>query len=518
MRFNRRYLLILPLMLGIFILLYGLGGRPIWGDEYFTYAVVFKGGFPARVLGDIHPPLYYLMLIAFVKLLPYGLLGIRMFSVVCGFLSIILTYILCRRYFGRLAGDIIIILMPLNAHLVLFSRMGRYYSVLMLFALLSQFALDRLDARRGWGNVALYAASLAICFYINLLSVFLVPAHIIFAALRDKRLTMPNIIAILIIPVQLIFSAIRRKPYVYLLAAQALALVSLLIWIPITFFQLAAKDTWAPFENDIPFAVEGILIRILWPLYDFTVGENIPPWQMWLSIPAVAAAVVSFGWFIAMGSKRLQMTGYIIWVMLPAAILTAGILPVGIEFLAPRMMFLLPFFLMMIAAGISRMPRRVMPIPVIIILAVNLYGIYNYNRDTGTLHSTYIMPWERISEAADEYAGVGGVIISDDESMAYYLPDDARLRFIATTADIGALIRTRVPVVLVVNPRDITAGARLESLIEELERAGYHESEKREFLIEDEKSLRMKQKLLRREVNRVKKEVRLYLPRRGAKE
>jgi hypothetical protein len=200
------------------------------------------------------------------------------------------------------------------------------------------------------------------------------------------------------------------------------------------------------------------------------------------------------------------------------AVVTAFLVPVGIEFLPARVTFLMPLWLMLIAAGISRMPRYLIPVPIIILIFVSLIGNYRYFRDTSTFHSTYIIPWAEIAKEADEMAGDDGYIIADDESLAFYLPDDKRLEFLALLTEPEKLLRKRRPIVLVINPRDITPGGMLARLLDSLADAGYVESEVREFLTEDEKTLRIKEKLLKREVSRTKKEVRLYLPIRGAKE
>jgi len=487
MRITLRYLLAIPFILGIFLLLYDLGGRSIWSDEYFSYAVVFKGGFPSRVLTDIHPPMYYLLAIAFTKIGPDSLWMLRLFSVLCGIASIIIGFILCRRYFGTKAGDIFILLMPLNCHLILFSRMGRYYAPLMLLILLSQLAFDRLNEKRNWFNVILYAVSLAACFYTSLTSILIIPAHLTAAALRRKRLG-------------------------YILAGQAYASATLLAWLPVVLKQLSAKETLSPFANDIPFSLPGFIARIVWPLYGFSFGENIPPWLWIVAIPGIIVVAVTFIWFLIKGTRRGEFTGYLVWILIPLAILSGAILPVGIEFLPPRAMFLLPFWLMLLAAGISRMPRHIMPIPVIVLTVVSIVGLYQYSRNAGAFHSTYIMPWAEIAHEADRLAGEGGIIVADDESIAYYLPDDKRLRFLSILGDPDKLTHPKRRVVLVVNPRDITPGGLLTPLLESLSAAGYHEAETREFLVEDEKTTHIKTRLLGREVSRVKKEVRLYLP------
>jgi hypothetical protein len=493
MRSATRYLLILPVALGAFLMLYDLGERDVWADEYFTYAVVFEGGFPSRVMTDIHPPLYYLLAIGATRFADDGLWALRLLSAACGIISIFISFILCRRYFGRLAGDIFLILMPLNCHLVLFSRMGRYYAPLMLFVLLSQLAFDRLAERRGWGNTIIYTVSLVICFYMNLVSVLLIPAHLTMAALR-------------------------RKPLGYILAGQGYALALLMAWVPVAYGQLAGKGTLAPFSNDVPLTLMGFAMRLLWPIYDLSLGENIPPWDAALAIPALIVIALSFIWFAIRGTRRLEFIAYLIWILAPLAVLTASILPVGIEFLPPRAMFLLPFWLMIIAAGISRMPRNVAPIPVIVLIFVSLIGNYRYYRDMSTFHSTYIIPWADMADEADLLAGDDGIIVTDDESMAFYLGDDERLKFLSILSDPRELTRTRRPIVLVVNPRDVTPGARLAPFLDALQKEGYRESDVREFLVEDEKTLRIKERLLKREVSRAKREVRLYVPRWGAKE
>jgi hypothetical protein len=116
---------------------------------------------------------------------------------------------------------------------------------------------------------------------------------------------------VLIIPAHLIAAALRRKPISYVLAAQAYALASLLAWAPFAFRQLAAKDTLSPFATALPITWLGFLARILWPVYDFTMGENIPPWELILAAPAALAIILPAIWFLFRGSKRLEFLLYL---------------------------------------------------------------------------------------------------------------------------------------------------------------------------------------------------------------
>jgi len=493
MRMTSKYLLLLPILLGVFFMLYDLAGKPLWSDEYFTYSVVFGGGFPSRVMADIHPPLYYILAMGFTHLVPGGLFALRLFSVLCGFAVIYLSFVLCRRYFGSTAATILLILMPINCHLILFSRMARYYIPLALFILLAQFAFDKMLRRKKPIDVAVYILALALCFYTNLVSLLIIPAHLTLAALRKSGM----------------------KPCII---GQAISIILLLPWLPVVLAQISAKGGLAPFGNEFPLTPMGFVARVIWPLYDFSFGENIPPWDWLLSILPLLAVIGAIVWFVAKSKRHGEFSALILWILIPAAILTGKFLPVGIEFLPPRETFILPFWLMIIAAGISKMPRRLMPIPIVILVTVSVAGNIRYFQGRDTFHSTYIIPWREIASEAVHMAEPDGVIISDDESIKFYLPDDARIFFLSVLGDARDITMQHVPVVLVANPRDITPGGRLAPFLSALEKAGYMESAHREFLREDEKSRSVKQKLLRREVSRVKKEVRLYKWEGGAKE
>jgi len=494
MRITSKYLPLLHAsVFAGFLLLHDLSAMPIWSDEYFTYSVVFQGGFPSRVMADIHPPLYYILAIGFTHLIPGGLLALRLFSVLCAYTAICLSVILCRRYFGTTAAMILLILMPLNCHLVLFSRMARYYIPLTLFILIAQFAFDRMLCGKKPIDVALYILALTICFYTNLVSLLIIPAHLTLAALRK--------------------SGIKLSIF-----GQAISAILLLPWLPVVLAQISAKGGLAPFGNEVGLTPLGFAARIIWPLYDFSFGENIPPWDWMLSILPLLAVIGAIMWFVATATKRGELSALILWVLIPTAILTGKFLPVGIEFLPPRESFLLPFWLMAIAAGISKMPRRLMPVPIIILVAVSIVGNIRYFQGKDTFHSTYIIPWSEIAYEAEHMARPDGVIVSDDESIKFYLPRDARIYFLSTLTDAGDITRRHVPIVLVANPRDITPGGLLAPFLSALEKAGYTLYARQEFLKEDEKSRSVKQKLLRREVSRFKKEVRLYQWVRGAKE
>ncbi len=159
-RFLRNRLLLLGILLaGTALRLFRLGADSLWYDE--TVSTLLAGSSLPELLrhtaGDIHPPLYYILLRAWLIVMGYptghadaagyGLeFAAGFFSLFFGVLLIVLTYALARRVVGSRVATIAAGLVALSPYHVWYSQEVRMYT---LGAALGVVAV--LSLATGWG-------------------------------------------------------------------------------------------------------------------------------------------------------------------------------------------------------------------------------------------------------------------------------------------------------------------------------------------------------------------------------
>ena len=207
-RFSRRpsaiALLLVVLALGLFFRVAHIDQKLYWHDEVYTSvrtlgytgreatAALFTGELlgrddllkfqrlsPERGWGDTlyaltthpeHPPLYYLLLRAWVTGFGTSVAAMRSLSAVFSLLCFPALYGFCRRLFGPLVGAIALALWAVSPVQVLYAQEARPYSLWVLVTLLSHLALLRAVQRRAAWNWFLYTAAIVSSAYTSLLT------------------------------------------------------------------------------------------------------------------------------------------------------------------------------------------------------------------------------------------------------------------------------------------------------------------------------------------------------------
>ncbi|HEY7535959.1 MAG TPA: glycosyltransferase family 39 protein, partial [Thermodesulfobacteriota bacterium] len=136
------FILILIIFIGASLRLYELGSNSLWFDE--AISVWFSSKSLGTILikqpsGDVHPPLYYLLLNLWIGTFGSGEFEVRLLSVIFGVLSIPLLYIIVKRLFGTLPALISTLLLAISPLHIYHSQEARMYSSVTFFALSSIF-------------------------------------------------------------------------------------------------------------------------------------------------------------------------------------------------------------------------------------------------------------------------------------------------------------------------------------------------------------------------------------------
>jgi hypothetical protein len=231
------------LLLAFALRLYRLGDQNVWWDEGLAIWAVRKSfwGTTLWTAADVHPPLYFHQLWAWVRLAGESEFAARFISAAWGLLTVAIVYPLGVRLGGRRVGLLAALFLAVARFHIWWSQEMRMYILAALAATLTLYLAVRwLDAERERTSAAwpaLYALAAAGCLY-----------SIYMAALAPLVANLYALAAFRRIPRQRRLGAAARW-----LGAQAAALVLFLPW---ALLALGRMRTWSVAE---PFGLRALL-------------------------------------------------------------------------------------------------------------------------------------------------------------------------------------------------------------------------------------------------------------------
>ena len=160
--------LAVALLVALVIRLATIGAQSAWLDEGYSLAVAHHDAglilsFTAH--SDIHPPLYYLALHAWLTVTGYGLEQARLLSALCGVASVAAIYALAAELFDRPTAAWAALLLAVSPLASWYSDETRMYAMTGLFTLLALASLVhamRRGHRAAWAG---YVVCAALAFY-----------------------------------------------------------------------------------------------------------------------------------------------------------------------------------------------------------------------------------------------------------------------------------------------------------------------------------------------------------------
>ncbi|TPG76692.1 hypothetical protein EAH78_16145 [Pseudomonas arsenicoxydans] len=136
-------LMALVFLVSVWVRLHALGGTSIWSDEAFT--LILSSYSPSQIIfhtaQDVHPPLYYLALHAWMMVFGNGVFSARSLSVVAGCLTVMMGMwwlLLISTKRAAILGGVMLALLPMA---VRYSQEIRMYSLFALFMMGATVAL-----------------------------------------------------------------------------------------------------------------------------------------------------------------------------------------------------------------------------------------------------------------------------------------------------------------------------------------------------------------------------------------
>lgn len=166
-------------LVALAVRLYDLGGKPLWLDEAYSYdyaqrslAALWSPSAPV----DMHPPLYYVLLGAWLQL-GGSEAWLRLPSALVSAAAVVPTYLAARLLAGRRAAAVAGLLVALSPFQVWYAQEARMYGLLTLVAALLCWATARLTVGNPptWASLV-YAGAGGLALLVHTSSVFLVGA------------------------------------------------------------------------------------------------------------------------------------------------------------------------------------------------------------------------------------------------------------------------------------------------------------------------------------------------------
>lgn len=318
--------------------LWTLGVKNIWLDEVASWV---EASYPIprlleSVAGDIHPPLYYLMLKGWIALAGDGPVALRFPSVVFGVLVVFASWFLSRRWLKpspRIAAGVWIAVSP---HLVFYSQEARMYAPATAAVLAACLAYRRWIESRFTSTSSLLAFTLAaiVALYLHY-----------FTALAGLALTIHLLIA----------ARGHRRAVIRWLVAHAVIVAAYAPWMPAAAEQITRGQPWRQ-----PVGLPELPRYLAVLTGEFMTGYHLE-WSLLLTAAlAVVAYVLMRGWVGLVALIRRDRDERDLWLALLCAvpvIVSLLALPLtGHMGLSRYLAYLTPLLVIAAARGLDAWP------------------------------------------------------------------------------------------------------------------------------------------------------------------
>jgi Dolichyl-phosphate-mannose-protein mannosyltransferase len=344
-----------------------------WGDEAGELPMLHGplGGVLHFAAIDVHPPLYYLLLFCWQKI-PLGIDWVaqaRLISVLFALLGTVALDGLWGRRFEERTRLTLLALWTLSPCLLLYARMCRSYTLQMLLVIVAAALLSRVAAQPTWRWAAWLALALLAAMYTHYVAGIALIATVNLALFYRRR--WPSALAI-----------------------DGAIAIGYLPWI----WRLTASlASWGSNARNYTLSGSRVLevpVKFAYWSMSFVMGEAVPDAVLVLGA-LLLPLVVAIAW---RGARR---TPEVAW--LACALGAIGFIGVArwvsYPFVPARMLFVLPFFLLLVARGAadSTGARRRGNLAVAAMLLLSLSGIWCYFHTIGFRNKQYPMPMRAIA-------------------------------------------------------------------------------------------------------------------------
>jgi uncharacterized membrane protein len=379
--------------------------RSFWEDEAYTGWLITRD-YPTiieNVKADVNnnPPLYWLSVFIWSKVFGTNEFGLKSFSILWMVFVCLLTYKMAKDLFNVNVALIALGLLAFSPFVLTYAHNARYYSMAAALSLLLVLLLFKYTQTNNWRYLLFYiltGTGLLYTVYMGATELLAINLWWIFQWARGNRKFSHLIVWVL---------------------AQATILLFYAPWI---------STAVTTFQRNLPSELGGgnwlmeIVLRVGYLFYAFGVGEFFSPLNplMWLGIILITGLILF----------ALMKSTHNLW--LPVSLLlVVGVISVGFNLIAlypqsawqnlpSRSFFVYPFFVMILAYGISRIKGKWSGAAFLVVLMVYGVGIFNYFSNREVIKPILIVPWREIMAHIEDTSIAEPVVICTNADFACF--------------------------------------------------------------------------------------------------
>ena len=392
----KRHILWVALLVQAALLSYRIDLLPVWGDERYTLETSALP--PARILDalrvDVHPPFYYFLVKAWLKL-PFpgtDLVRARALSAIVALVATCAFYRLWLAGLPFLNRALFLGLWVFSPCLVLYARMARSYTLQLLLTLVAiRLARDWLRQPSSAGAMARYIVAATVLLYTHYL---------------------PGLAVVL----GTAAIGLWRRQWMHALAPAVIAL-AYAPWLGTLIATSGMVARGQPYEVG-PNSAVGTAVNLAYAFVAFNFGESIPVWAMAVGavlLPALACAL----WMAWQRSPHPPLL-----FLLVAAIGYIGAARwVTFAFIGARLLFLLPFYLLFLLRGLPLLDpapgvRRLSRATYAGLLLMACAGLTSYYRKQDFLNKGYLVDFDQIARFIEQRSQTEPALVLLDRQVS----------------------------------------------------------------------------------------------------
>jgi mannosyltransferase len=395
---------------------YGITTPYMWFDEAFS---VQLSAYPPSLIWfhtghDLHPPLYYLLLHAWMNAFGQGVFAVRSLSALAGVVTVALGVWLMRVIASprvALLSGLFLALLPVA---VLFSQEARMYALLGVFLLGATLALVYwIKHPRRHRYLVIYTLLMSAAFYTHYYAALCVLSHWVYLLLL--RFSRPN-----------------EPHYVTRLAWWTANTAIVLLYIPWIF---SLVDMILHFKNVQDAGSISWLVALsrytlpssIWAFMTLKKAQGVF-WPVYWALPLIVIGVA--GWITVRDRSRYKLfslIGLYFFIPVLTLLVLSFVVPAFMERYLVFAALGLPMILAVAVVRLESHSRVLALIAVISILSVQALGLamnYRQQQDLDYPRNAALEPFESVGQYIDQHASPGDRIIVDSKllyfSTVYY--------------------------------------------------------------------------------------------------
>lgn len=168
---------------------FDLGGESYWVDEIIMVRLASNNfaSIVAEISDTARPPMYVMAVHFWIELFGTSEVATRALSALFGTGSLVAMYLVGRELFNKQVALISLFLMAVSGYQIFYAQDLRYYSLFLLFTLLSFLFFVRLLKRQSYRNALFYIITTVLMFYTHTYGVFVMATQGLFLMIMGLK-------------------------------------------------------------------------------------------------------------------------------------------------------------------------------------------------------------------------------------------------------------------------------------------------------------------------------------------